>query len=343
LSASCFLQPPQVAMTTRGRSSPEGSSSGSTSAPSISPEGPGCNNLQERIAALTASRRAGAAAVANEGSAEWLAGWLDQRHFVELDSTQSYVEREWAALDVAKLTAVSADLQTLGRGTGDRSWHAVTGQSILMTFYFRFPEECSTLFVNRTAPNATQVLAISAVDVLKEAAAGHQGCVVGLKWPNDVIFNGGKIGGVLARGIATPEGRMEGIIAGIGVNINTPQVELDKIERPIWPATSLRAALSVEGEFDVAALRGKLALSFAGNLRKLFVEGFSTFRERINSLDIHTGKLVRLKVAEQTVKGTYLGVNESGHIMIKPADGSDSTNVQVFPCGEVLPFAEALE
>merc|ERR1712187_1091731 len=99
-------------------------------------------------------------------------------------------EREHAKFDQTKLTVVSADFQTAGRGTKDRRWHGVRAQSILSTFYFRFPSECSSPFVNQNAPNVTKVLAASAVEVLRRVAPGLH---FGVKWPNDVVVNGHKI------------------------------------------------------------------------------------------------------------------------------------------------------
>ena len=63
--------------------------------------------------------------------------------FRELDSTQTYAEAHRADFAAAKLTAVCADAQTAGRGTRGRSWVAVPGTAVLMTFHFVFPAACA--------------------------------------------------------------------------------------------------------------------------------------------------------------------------------------------------------
>jgi len=277
----------------------------------------------------------------DESDTAMLNEWLSHRHFVEVDSTQSYVEREHKSFDQSRLTVVSADFQTAGRGTRERTWHADRGMSALMTFFFRFPQECDNAFVNRNAPNVTQVVAVSAVDVLRETVLDLDDVSFGIKWPNDIVANGMKLGGILARAEPSPGPRLDAIIVGIGVNMNTPQVVLDTIERPVWPATSLRALAGDRDEttFDVEAFRSRLALKFAANLRRFFVDGFAAFRERVNASEVHIGRTVLFRVSQaETFEGTYLGVDENGHILL----ALEGAEVKAFPAGEIVPRPPAL-
>ncbi|CAE7746941.1 birA, partial [Symbiodinium pilosum] len=211
----------------------------------------------------------------------------------EIDSTQSFVEREHESFNQEKLTAVSADFQSKGRGTGGRSWHATKAQSVMVSFFFRFPSEQTNDFVNTNAPNVTKVLAVAAVDTLHWATDGAQN--FGIKWPNDVVVEGCKIGGILARAVPF-RGRLDGIIVGIGININTSRADLDAIARPVWPATSL---LALSGrEFDVAAIRRRLLGAFALELKRFFIDGFAGLRDRVNRLDVLLGSEVWFRVHE---------------------------------------------
>jgi len=290
-------------------------------------------DLLARIETMRLSRRAGAQASPHDSDAAWLSDWVVHNHFPELDSTQSYVEREQASLDPKKLTVISADFQTAGRGTRDRQWHSGEAQSALMTFYFRFPEECSKEFINRNVPNVTQVLAVSAVDVLRRTARNQDGLCFNVKWPNDIIVNDRKIAGILARAEASPGSRLDRITVGIGVNLNAPQADLDLIERPVFPATSLRAISGCETVFDVGAFRQELAVSFAAALRRFFIEGFAGFLEQLNALDVYLNRRICFQVNQNnTFDATYLGINESGHVSLRLDDGK----VQAFPSGEVL-------
>lgn len=275
----------------------------------------------------------------SDNFAQPLRDWLVERHFDVLDSTQSYVEREYERFDQARLTAVSADFQTAGRGTRDRSWEALRGQSVLVTFYFRFPMECPTGFVNSNAPNVTKVLAFAVVKTLRWAASpdapgGPPAAPrIGVKWPNDVVANGQKIAGVLARAVLSGS-RLDGVIVGVGVNVNQSQADMHRISRPVWPATSLRAVTGGARLFDVEAVRRRLSAVFAEELRLFFDKGFSAFRQQINELEVLLGSKVRFRASEQEeLEGTFEGVDDEGLIIIRAFDGLR----KAFPSGEILP------
>jgi len=303
--------------------------------------------LLSRIETLRVARRAGATEV-GDVSDEELAKWIDVKHFEEIDSTNSYVEREFANFNIAKLTVVSTDSQTAGRGTRGRSWHTAPGHCALLTYFVSFPPECSTEFVNRNAANATQVLALSTVTALQETASAR-GCKIsfGVKWPNDVIADGGKIAGILARAEPSPGPRLDRMILGVGVNINLPESDLDQINgsRTAWPATSLlaaEAAFARNGKLQPPAattacsvedFRQCLTMHFAKALKEFFVGGFAAFNDRVHAVDVYVGKKVYFKVSEEhVIRAIYLCLNESGHIVLQHDDGKTS----VYPSGEIL-------
>ncbi|CAE7034938.1 unnamed protein product [Symbiodinium natans] len=256
--------------------------------------------------------------------------WVDHRHFEEIDSTQSFIEREHEKFNQDKLTAVSADFQTAGRGTGGRSWHATKAQSVMVSFFLRFPGEQTDDFVNSNAPNVTKVLAVAAVDTLQWATDGAQ--TFGIKWPNDVVVGGCKIGGILARAVPF-RGRLDGIIVGIGLNVNTSRADLDAIARPVWPATSLWALCG--RDFDVAAIRRRLVGTFAIELRRFFITGFAGLRDRVNGLDVLLGTEVWFRVheSEGPFHCVFEGIQEDGLILLR----LDSGEVKAFPSGEIVP------
>eukprot|EP00811_Abedinium_folium_P004707 NODE_14334_length_1115_cov_2.363360.p1 GENE.NODE_14334_length_1115_cov_2.363360~~NODE_14334_length_1115_cov_2.363360.p1 ORF type:complete len:297 (-),score=84.05 NODE_14334_length_1115_cov_2.363360:223-1077(-) len=258
--------------------------------------------------------------------------WIRSVHFDEIDSTQNFVEKEHLSFDQAKLTAVSAGFQTAGRGQGERRWVSARETSVLVTFYFRFPAELPKEFVNRSSPNVTKVLAVAAVETLRELTRGKK-LHFGVKWPNDIIVEGGKVGDILARAVCFG-GRLEGVIIGIGLNINASAAELGEITRPVWPATSLFVATGERSEFSVVEARERLAHNFAKELRSYFVSGFPGLRERVNALEVLMGVNVRFRVhAKHIVDGTFEGVDDAGLILLRHADGS----VKAYPSGEIVP------
>ena len=247
---------------------------------------------------------------------------VEELVFRELESTQTYAEEHLADFATAKLTAICADAQTAGRGTRGRSWVAVPGASVLMTFHFVFPPACATDFVNANIANATQVLAVTAANVLQKATA----LPVGVKWPNDLLLNGGKIGGILASARASKgsaPGRVDCVLLGIGINVNTPADALAAIDRPIFPATSLVA----EGAdpLDVPTLRSDIAAAFAEELPTFFREGFAPFAGAYSALDACVGRRVTVRgMGDEAQRGVYRGLNADGHLLLETAEGTSA-------------------
>jgi len=132
---------------------------------------------------------------------------------------------------------------------------------------------------------------------------------------------------------------LDSVIVGAGVNINQTQAEMDRIRRPVWPATSLRAITGSSVAFDVTAIRRRLTTVFAEELQLFFAEGFPAFRERINSMDAllrlrPAAREVIFRISEQEeIEGAFEGVDEEGFIVIRQHDGT----ARAFPAGELVP------
>eukprot|EP00747_Dinoflagellata_sp_TGD_P021403 gnl/TRDRNA2_/TRDRNA2_128466_c0_seq1.p1 gnl/TRDRNA2_/TRDRNA2_128466_c0~~gnl/TRDRNA2_/TRDRNA2_128466_c0_seq1.p1 ORF type:complete len:336 (+),score=62.15 gnl/TRDRNA2_/TRDRNA2_128466_c0_seq1:125-1009(+) len=123
--------------------------------------------------------------------------------------------------------------------------------------------------------------------------------------------------------------RMDLVTVGVHVELNTPQARVDGLDSSSWPATSLHLLSGDQTTYDVEAFRKRLALAFAADLRRFFVHGFADFKERINSVEALIGKDISLRVSEGTgpktvIDGTYVGVNDSGHLQIRRKDGKDN-------------------
>lgn len=137
-----------------------------------------------------------------------------------LGSTQDRA-RTLAAAGAAPVVVV-ADLQTAGHGRGDRAWHAAAGQALLASWLLRPAPADPALF---------SLLAGVAVCRALDRLGAPGG---GLKWPNDVWYDGRKVAGVLAHATA------DALVVGIGVNVS--QATGDLLPDLAGTATSLRIA-----------------------------------------------------------------------------------------------------
>ncbi len=126
--------------------------------------------------------------------------------FASIDSTNTYLVQRARAGENAGLVA-RADFQTAGRGRLDRRWDAPARSSLLTSLLLAVPDG------DRDRALLPVLVALSA----RAALVRLCGVRPDLKWPNDLVVDGRKIGGVLAELVADRAPRM--VVVGIGVNL----------------------------------------------------------------------------------------------------------------------------
>jgi BirA family biotin operon repressor/biotin-[acetyl-CoA-carboxylase] ligase len=133
--------------------------------------------------------------------------------FNSVDSTNRVLAR-LAERGASEGTVVLAEAQTAGRGRHGSEWFSPEGANLYV----------SVLFHPRIAPRELPRFAPIASLALAEAV-WLEGAPARIKWPNDVVVRGRKLGGVLV-GAPTISGRLAYVILGIGVNLNVQPAEL---------------------------------------------------------------------------------------------------------------------
>ncbi len=145
-------------------------------------------------------------------------------HFFKTDSTNR-VALELGHAGEPEGAVVLAEEQTAGRGRAGRAWHSERAAGIYVTLLLR----------PRLAPVQAPLLTMMAGLSAHAAIQAQTGLTLELKWPNDLLINGKKLGGILTEMHAEP-GQVRFVIVGIGLNVNQEKFtgELGAI------ATSLR-------------------------------------------------------------------------------------------------------
>jgi len=157
-----------------------------------------------------------------------LGGW---RYHPVVGSTND-LALEWAEKAAADWSLVLGDDQTAGRGRGSRRWEMAPGKGLAMSLILR-PTEAEKAIITRF----TALAALGLVHALRkydlEAA---------IKWPNDVLLQGKKVGGVLVETVWVGD-LIEACVIGMGVNVAKDCVP--KSADLHLPATSVEAAVGV--------------------------------------------------------------------------------------------------
>jgi len=209
-------------------------------------------------------------------------------------------------------------------------WISLPRVNVYASFAFCVP------FTVQHIPNITQILAVSAIDTLQKFEVND----LYLKWPNDIVMNNRKLGGILAQsttGGGVPSGCLA-IVAGIGLNINTTADDLQVIQRPIWPATSVY--VETGKQLHVAAVRQLLIETFTNNLSLFLQHGYQQFVPRINTLLALRGQQVRMSDGEVEWEGVQQGVTNDGFLELSLSDGTTKTFVSAEHIHDIRPVRQ---
>ena len=146
-------------------------------------------------------------------------------HYKTLDSTNN-LAIQFARAGAAEGTVVSSEFQTKGRGRLDRSWISPRGKGLLFSVILR-PK-----FKAQAAPILTQLTA----EAVRDALVSNFKILAKLKKPNDVLVDGKKICGILTESSATKQ-KLDYVVVGIGLNVNSAQKELIHTATSIFTET----------------------------------------------------------------------------------------------------------
>lgn len=226
----------------------------------------------------------------------------------ETDSTNARVlatERP-----VGELVVCLAEYQSAGRGRRGRRWLAPPGSGICLSVGGRLPAAPSDY---AALPTAVGVACAAALESL-----GAEG--VGLKWPNDLLLDGRKLGGILIELRGESQGPAA-VAVGLGLNVRLdPATRASITAAGGLPAADL-AALAESAPVDRNRLAAALAAAIAGCLENapagLSDEVLAGWRQR----DVLQGREVRVEDAGGGRVGTALGVDHAGALLLATADG----------------------
>lgn len=223
--------------------------------------------------------------------------------FDTIDGTNAEAKR--MAAGASGNAVLVAKAQTAGRGRYDRAWVSDAGN--LFATLLLFPE-----LPAERLPELSFVMALAARD-----AIGPQ---VQLKWPNDMLLNGRKTGGILLEsGVAG--GKMF-VAAGIGINV------VSHPEKTMYPATNL----GVEGiEIPSDKLLEKLVNAFDLWYRE-WHGGFAPVHSAWLKAARGVGEAIEIRLQDKTLQGVFRGLTPEGALELELPDGK----IQRVTAGDVF-------
>jgi BirA family biotin operon repressor/biotin-[acetyl-CoA-carboxylase] ligase len=132
------------------------------------------------------------------------------RHFPTIDSTNTLAMRE-AERGQESGTVYLADEQTVGRGRGAHEWHSAAGSGLYVSILLR----------PAIAPADILWLSLAAGLAVQAAVRDVTSLAPDIRWPNDLLLSGRKMGGILTE-LNAEVTRVRHAVIGIGLNVHQP-------------------------------------------------------------------------------------------------------------------------
>jgi BirA family biotin operon repressor/biotin-[acetyl-CoA-carboxylase] ligase len=232
--------------------------------------------------------------------------WIPKQilYFDQLPSTNEHAHR-LAKEGYEEGTLIIAKTQTMGKGRMGRRWVSPPGGIYL-----------SLILRPRISPTTLPFLSLLGGGSVVSAIRDMFKIDAGLKWPNDILLNMKKVGGILLEGETKGE-EVDFVILGIGVNANIRREELP--ERPIWPATSIMEEMGER--VDCEELTRRILISLGKGYHDFIRDGPQSLLREWSGMDLFIGKPLIMKTERGEIEGEGMGVDLDGAYRVRLRDG----------------------
>jgi BirA family transcriptional regulator, biotin operon repressor / biotin---[acetyl-CoA-carboxylase] ligase len=219
-----------------------------------------------------------------------------------LESTSDRLLAE-SELPPGRFDACLAEFQSAGRGRRGRRWIAPFASGLCLSVNWHY----------RDAPAALSALSLAAGVAARRGLhrLGFPG--LSLKWPNDIVHAGGKVGGILIdlRGEAAGPAY---IVVGIGINVRLPALVRERLKGEGIDALDLASLGPVPGRNEAAAV---LIAELTAALVEFGGRGLAAFADEWQAADALAGQPVRVHQGDQHLDGFARGVDGDGALMLE--------------------------
>ncbi len=216
------------------------------------------------------------------------------------------IAKQLARQNVPQGLLVVAEEQTGGKGRIGRGWSSPKGRGLWFSVVLRpkFPPE--------EAPKCTLMAAVAVADAINCCG----GITAKIKWPNDILFEGKKMVGILSE-MGAEYGKLNYVVIGIGIDTHVEQEDLPEDVKSI--------AVSLHRVVTRNFTREELLAGIMNNLEDLCQEaeerGFDGIFDRWRNLSCTLHERVKVIAQDETYPGTALDIDRDGHLLVQRDDG----------------------
>lgn len=231
-----------------------------------------------------------------------------------IDSTNEEAKRQ-AESGAEDGTLIWAKEQTAGRGRYGRQWQSPPGNLY-----------CSLITRPDCAPSEAAELGFVTSLGMADAIGSLVPPMIEVtfKWPNDILVNGRKAAGILLESSSKPDGTLDWLVVGTGLNI------VSHPEESRYPATNLL----LEGAHGLAVedVLQAYARHLLGWINRWLDDGFRPIRAAWLNRAMGQGEEIEVRFNDKTVSGTFADLDETGALLLDAPEGRLTINAaDIYP------------
>lgn len=227
----------------------------------------------------------------------------------QVDSTSSECARR--ELELPDRAFVFAEWQVAGRGRRGHRWLSPPASNVQVSCLKRFPAGYARL------SGLSLAVGVAVAEALVDCGIAR----VGLKWPNDLVVDGAKLGGILVE-LGGDAARACHAIIGIGLNVRLPGAVRTTLGQEVVDLAGLCHGDPPPRQRIAVALVARLVAA----LDLFAASGFGAFADAWAARDALAGRPVRVASGGGAFEGVALGVDRSGTLRVRCADGVRSVD-----------------
>lgn len=234
-----------------------------------------------------------------------LSAAYDLSVFESLESTNQYLLEHPVELGNAHLCVTEE--QTAGRGRRGNDWQSAANKNIAMSLGWRFSRW----------PTGLSALSLAVGMVVAEELNSIFNINVGVKWPNDLLVKGHKLGGILVEIAGQATGSCY-VVIGLGLNVQ--QADESKAQPQLAQNANNYAWQDLESlgiaTVDRNQLIGRIAAALIGMLQAFQQAGFAPLKEAWNQYSVYADREILVAKGSTQIRGRMLGVDDDGALLM---------------------------
>ena len=246
-------------------------------------------------------------------------------HFETLPSTND-LAKELASREAPEGSLVVAECQSQGRGRLGREWDSPPGVGLYASLLLRPPLPPTEM------PQITLTTAVAVVRAIRRAT----GVAPGIKWPNDLLVEGKKVGGILTE-METESDRIRYLVVGLGLNVNNREFP------PPLNRTATSLALVAGSSFNRPGILRAWLEEFEALYDLFLHQDFGVILQEWREYNVTLGQMVTVRQGPREISGLAVEVAGDGALLVQQRTGEviRVTSGEIAPGPGMEPGAES--